>query len=203
MADAVTSATTMPAVSAVAATTRSSPFEGVIDLETYPYSVSTEIKGDRSRTIFSSHGSPIDGDLIVDRKVGTLTSVFNYGRKYAVIDLATTKPKTTLVATASGRQSAVLGHACDVLNVVDGAMHREICLARDLPAFKMAIGPTSDGQGYDPSFGDGFPLRIEIFDASGAVVGKMEATRIEAKTIFPGDLEVPVQATKVTLADAG
>ena len=104
--DATNDPTTAPADQAASPIASAAPgtngsFEGEIELTTYPYSVVTEVKGDRSRTMFLSHGSPTDGNLIVDRKTNTLFTVFSHGSQYTVTDLATVKPKVALVAVST------------------------------------------------------------------------------------------------------
>lgn len=173
------------------------PFEGEIELETYPFSLVAMLKGDRSRIEMYSRGSWTGSALLIDPAANQVAAVTSKGSAYSVTDLASQQKKDELVATDTGRKDAVLGHACDVLNVALPAGHREICLARDLPPLRIVVGPTEDSQGFEPSFGKGFPLRIWLFDASGKVTAKMEATRIDRKPIHDSLFRVPASAKEV------
>lgn len=188
-----------------AAATKTPTFEGDIDLAMAPFFiVQTKVKGNKSRVTFRKGPRQIVGELFVDGDANKLYTPLAGGRKYAELDLAAATPQKPLTATSTGKKEMVLGHECEILSVIDGPNRREICLARDLPPMRINIGPTSDGQGFQPSFGEGFPLRIVIYDATNAEVGKLEAVRIEAKAESASDVEIPSGVEKVPIgADGG
>lgn len=193
-----------PDAAAVAPTpAAASGFEGEIDLSVGPYYVTTKLKGDKAHMIFRKLDGRAMSELFID---GAAKKVYTplRGRKYAELDIGTFAAQRPLVATNTGQKDTVLGHECEILNVVDGQTRREICLAKDLPPLRINVGPTSDGQGFQPSFGEGFPLRIIIFDAANAPTAKMLATRIEAKTEPSAEIEIRSDWEKVPVgADAG
>jgi hypothetical protein len=66
----------------------------------------------------------------------------------------------------------------------------------------MGFGPFAK-LGADSEWGDalkeGFPLRMESYDATGALSVKMEATRIEKKSESDSDFEIPAGYKKMAL----
>jgi hypothetical protein len=89
-----------------------------------------------------------------------------------------------------------------MLAVTDGDSRRDICLATDLPPLLINVGP-ANGKGFEPSFGQGFPLRVTVVTAAN-MPAKMEATRIERKPIADADVEIHADWQKVPMAiDAG
>lgn len=197
------SSSSTPAPVLDAGATKSTGFEGDIDLGMKPFFIiQSKVKGNKSRVMFRK-GPQIVGELFIDGDANKLYTPLGGGRKYAELDLAAATPQKPLTATNTGKKDTVLGHECEILSVIDGDKRREICLARDLPAMRINVGPTSDGQGFQPSFGEGFPLRIVIYDASNAEIGKLEAVRIEAKAERDSDVEIPLGAEKVPIAVDG
>ncbi len=105
----------------------------------------------------------------------------------------------------TGRSDKVAGYSCDVYEFEDttsSAIRTEVCTASGLSM--LALGLASPFNAFAKSddawsavLEHGFPLRIAIIDAkTGAPMMKMEATRIERKSIPDADLRVPAGYTK-------
>jgi len=110
---------------------------------------------------------------------------------------AATKP----IITKTGRTDKVAGYSCDIITMTEpGKRDRtEFCMSKGLTFLGMGMGPFSSmsGSEYGDLMKEGFPLRVQSFDATGAEIMKMEATRIEKKSEPDSDFEVPAGWTKL------
>jgi len=178
----------------------SGAFEGEIDLSVVRFSVTAQLKGDKSHYMMKRYGR-VFSEMFIDGATNKLYTPLR-GHKYAEMPLDAIAPKSELVAKATGDKDTVLGHECEKLTVIDGQSRRDICLATDLPPLLMNVGPMG-GKGFEPSFGKGFPLRISVVTVANMPT-KMEATRIERKPIADSDVEIHADWPKVPVsADAG
>ena len=97
---------------------------------------------------------------------------------------------------ATGRSSKVSGYSCEELQFVDPVTHLRTvaCVSSGLAFFGLGGGPMKDfgfGSWMEAVGESGFPLRAETFDVSGAIVSKVEATRIEKKQEPDSLFQVP------------
>ena len=173
-------------------------FEGEIELEVNGiYTFLVSVKGDKSRIETSKLGTPVLGPMIVD---GTKVFALEPSRRQALVIDASAQPKTTLVPTDTGKTDVVAGHSCSIAEVTEGTTKKTLCIARDLPRLRTNLGVTSGGKDWLPEFASGamgFPLRIVVTDAHGAVLGKGQAVRIEAKSIPESRFVVPASYARV------
>jgi len=191
------SSSTPPAVDAAP----TGPFEGEIDLSVVRFSVTAQLKGNKSHYLMKRADGRVFSEMYIDGDANKLYTPTR-AHKYAELSLDAVAPKSGLVAKKTGEKDTVLGHECEMLSVIDGESRRDICLATDLPPLRMNVGP-SNGKGFEPAFGQGFPLRITVITASN-MPAKMEATRIERKPIADSDVEIHADWPKVTVAvDSG
>jgi hypothetical protein len=198
-------------------------FEGEIDMSVsmmlpsmpakMPSTMATlklEIKGDKSRTETPGLGMASISDAtakkmwMLDPTARTYTELdlATAGKAVAAASTAAPKPKTKV--TKTGRTDVVAGYSCDVYEVDDpsGAMaHTELCMASGLSMMALGLtGPFSMLSAGDDEWKDvlshGFPLRVLMRDATGAPLVKMEATRIEKKSLPDSEFQVPPGYTK-------
>jgi hypothetical protein len=93
------------------------PFEGEIELETYPFSLVAMLKGDRSRIEMYSRGSWTGGALLIDPAANEVAAVTSKGSAYSVTDLASqqrVEPASRLVqptATVAKKTPSARGYA--------------------------------------------------------------------------------------------
>jgi outer membrane lipoprotein-sorting protein len=192
-------------------------FEGEIDMSigmavpSTPGVASTiklEIKGDKMRTETPGLGFVNITDAgkkktwLLEPTAHTYTEMDLSSATAATATAPTTKSKATVVKT--GRSDKVAGYSCDVYEVDDpsGAMsHTELCMASGLSMLAMGLtGPfamfTKGNDAWSDVLSHGFPLRMIMRDASGAPLMKMEATKIEKKSLPDSEFEVPPGYTK-------
>ena len=192
---------TSPSPAAVIDAAPSGPFEGEIDLAVARFSVTAQLKGNKSHFLFKRADGRVMSEMFVDGDANKVYTPLR-GRKYAELSIDAVAPPSGLVAKKSGEKDTILGHECEMLTVVDGHSRRDICLATDLPPLRINVGPAG-GKGFEPAFGQGFPLRISVVDVTNQP-GKMEATRIERKPISDADVEIHADWPKIQIApDAG
>jgi hypothetical protein len=159
------------------------------------------LKGNKSHYVFKHADGRVMSEMFVDGDANKVYTPLR-GRKYAELSIDAVAPKSGLVAKKTGEKDTVLGHECEMLTVIDGMSRRDICLATDLPPLRINVGPVG-GKGFEPSFGQGFPLRISVVDVSNHP-GKLEATRIERKPVPDSDVTIHADWPKVPIAaDAG
>lgn len=167
------------------------------------------IKGDKIRTEMKGMMSYVSITDMGAKKSWVLETT---GHTYSEIDLSktTTPPSTTPKPAAkvvkTGRTDKIAGYSCDVYAIDDPAtsMHLEACSASgiNLIAFGMSnpFGMLAKGGGNEDVLtqlvSHGFPLRIAYLDASGAPMMKMEATRVEKKSVPDSEFTVPTGYTK-------
>jgi hypothetical protein len=105
----------------------------------------------------------------------------------------------------TGRSDKVAGYSCDVYAIDDATyspVRTEVCTASGLSMLALGLSnPFSAFAGGNDVWSEilshGFPLRIAMLDpTSGAPMMKMEATRIERKSIPDADMRVPTGYTK-------
>jgi hypothetical protein len=92
-----------------------------------------------------------------------------------------------LALLKTGKSSKVAGYACDELQFTDPVTHLRTvaCVSSGLAFIGLGGGPMKDfgfGSWMEAVGARGFPLRAETFDASGAIVTKVEATKIDKKS---------------------
>jgi hypothetical protein len=113
-----------------------------------------------------------------------------------------TKPKAT--AKNLARADKVAGYSCDLWEVDDMAMRTEVCIASGLGMMALGLsGPFSMFAKGDDAWSDvlshGFPLRIITSDPSGKPMMKMEASRIEKKSLPDAEFQIPAGYTKTPM----
>ena len=175
----------------------SGAFEGEIDLSVVRFSVTAQLKGNKSHYLMKRADGRVFTEMFIDGDAGKLYTPLR-GHKYAELSLDAAAPKSGLVAKKTGEKDTVLGHECEMLTVIDGETRRDICLATDLPPLRINVGP-ANGKGFEPSFGQGFPLRISVITVAN-MPAKMEATRIERKPVPDSDVEIHADWPKVPVA---
>jgi hypothetical protein len=183
----------------------SMPAGGTIGM---PMSVNMKLKGDRMRMEVSMPGS-FGGSLgatIMDGGKKKSWTLIPATKQYTETDLDTAKataPATTSkpIITKTGRTDKVAGYACDIVTMTEpGKRERtDFCMSKGLTFLGMGIGPfaSMSGSEYGDLMKEGFPLRMQSFDASGAEMLKMEATRIDKKSEPDSDFEVPSGWTRL------
>ncbi len=164
-----------------------------------------EVKGDKVRTQTGMLGASMV--TISDASAKKTWLLNNVAHTYTEIDLS--KPSTTPTITKSaakanntGRHDTVAGYPCDVWDVDDPSVgHTEVCVASGVRMFALGLsGPfamfTREGDAWSEVMSKGFPIRIAMIDTHGTPVMKLEATRIEKKSLPDSDFEVPAGYTK-------
>jgi hypothetical protein len=175
----------------------SGAFEGEIDLSVVRFSVTAQLKGNKSHYLMKRADGKVFSEMFIDGDANKLYTPVR-GHKYAELSLDAAAPKSGLVAKKTGDKDTVLGHECEMLTVIDGQSRRDICLATDLPPLLINVGPMG-GKGYEPSFGRGFPLRVAVVTVAN-MPAKMEATRIERKPIADADVTIHADWPRVPVA---
>jgi hypothetical protein len=120
-------------------------------------------------------------------------------KSYIEMPMPTTTPTTTTTkptATKTGKTDTVAGYSCDEWQVTDSVSHVRTltCVSSGLSFLGLGASPLKDlggGTWMDALGTTGFPLRAETFDASGTLINKMEATRIEKKSEPDSLFEIP------------
>ncbi len=121
-------------------------------------------------------------------------------RTYTEMPLPTTSatptPVTKPTATKTGKTDTVAGYSCDEWQVQDAVSHVRtvVCVSSGLSFLGLGSSPLKDlggGTWMDAVGTTGFPLRAETIDATGTVISKMEATRVEKKSEPDSLFEIP------------
>lgn len=135
-------------------------------------------------------------------------------KRAMALDLATLKAGSELLGLPgkvasdpptvdkTGKGDVVAGYACEIWNVVDASGTTELCAAealtwldlRDLgwASPELALAAVASGQ-------NRFPLRLVKRGTDGAEVMRVEATRVEKKTLDPARFEVPADYQLIEL----
>jgi len=199
-------------------------FEGEIDMKIKSpamgatgfgsgWSIAMKLKGDKVRmemTMPSVPGIPSTmGASIMDGGKKKAYTLMPTTKQYVETDLdPATKPTGPVktgpkpVITKTGRTDKVAGYSCEIMTSQEpGTRARsEICVSKGLTLLSLGMGPFSkmgEGSGFEDILKEGFPLRMEMYDASGVLEMKMEATRIEKKSISDSEFEIPRGYTKM------
>ncbi len=186
-------------------------FEGEIDMKMespiapgVPVVTSFAIKGDKMRMEATAFGAFV---TITDAGAKKTWMLDKTGHTYTEIDLSalstasttSTKPKTKV--TKTGKSDTVVGYKCEVYEVDDATGKTEVCVASGLSMLALGLsGPfsafTSGGDGWSEVLSHGFPLRMVMRDPTGVPIMKMEASRVEKKSLPDSDFQVPAGYTK-------
>lgn len=201
-------------------------FEGEIDMgitfgtmpgaSSMAMTINMKLKGDKVRMDVSMPNMPsmagMTGATIMDAGKKKSWTLMPTTKEYMETDLdPAAKPTVPApppgpkpIVTKTGRTDKIAGFSCDIITVTHpghaGSERQELCVSKGLTFLGMGVGPFSK-LGADSEWGDalkdGFPLRIESYDASGALSMKMEATRIEKKSESDSDFEIPTGYKKM------
>ena len=183
-------------------------FEGEIEMSMGGGTQIMKIKGSKVRA--ESPAAPSAATITdIDAKKSWI--VDHVARSYTEVDLAAASktssgaaPSSKTKAVKTGRSDAVAGQSCDVWNIEDasGAVIADVCVASGLHMMAMGLGGpfsafSQGGDAWSVVYSHGFPLRMEMRDAKGAPMMKMEATRIERKSIPDAEFQIPAGYTKL------
>jgi hypothetical protein len=164
-----------------------------------------EMKGDKLRTEAKGLGGFVTLTDVAAKKTYILDTT---GHTYTEVDLAAVTAAAATAPTKSpakvintGRTDKVAGYSCDVYEIRDAGMRTEACTASGLSMLAFGLSSpfsafSNGNDAWSEVLGHGFPLRITVLDAAGAPMMKMEATRIERRTVPDADLSVPPGYTK-------
>lgn len=188
-------------------------FEGEIDMSmtmamapATGMTTSFEMKGTKMRTETKGVLATVS---ITDAEAKKTWTIDNTARTYTEIELAklssspaTKTAKPTSTARSLGKSDKVAGYSCDLWEVTDATMRVEVCLASGLSMLALGLsGPFSTLTRGDDAWSEvlshGFPLRIVVNDPSGKPMMKMEATRIEKKSVPDSEFAIPAGYTKL------
>ncbi len=180
-------------------------FEGEIDMSTGLGTATMKIKGAKMRT--ETPGLAIVS--IVDADAKKSWSLDPATRTYSETDLAALSkssgaaPRSSATLVKTARTDVVAGHSCDVYEINDGhAVVADICAASGIGMMAMGLGgpfsafATGD-DAWSEAYSHGFPLRIVLRDPKGAPLMKIEAARIEKKSLPASDFQIPAGYTKL------
>jgi hypothetical protein len=166
---------------------------------------SFEIKGKKIRSETKGIASMVS---IADMDVKKSWLIDNGAHTYMEMDLAkssssTSSPtsKSTAKALKLGTSGTVAGYACELWEVTDVGTRTELCIASGLSMMALGLsGPLGMYAKGDDAWSEvlshGFPLRMVMSDASGKPSMKMEATRIEKKSIPDSQFVIPAGYTR-------
>ncbi|HEY2369612.1 MAG TPA: DUF4412 domain-containing protein [Polyangiaceae bacterium] len=188
-------------------------FEGEIDMTmtmalapATGMTTSFEMRGTKVRTETKGLATSVS---ITDMGAKKSWMIDNTARTYTEIDLAklgsssSSAVKSTAKARSLGKADKVAGYSCDLWEVVDATMRAEMCMASGLSMMALGLsGPfsmlfTKDDDAWSQVLSHGFPLRLVITDPSGAPMMKMEATRVEKRSIPDSEFAIPAGYTKM------
>jgi len=187
-------------------------FEGRIDMSmtmalapATGMTTSFEMKGTKLR---SETKGVLGVVSITDMEAKKSWTIDNAAHTYTEIDLAkltatsTATAKSTAKARNLGKSDTVAGYSCDLWEVADTSMRTEMCMASGLSMMALGLsGPFSmfarGNDAWSEVMSHGFPLRMIMSDPSGKPMMKMEATRIEKKSVPDSEFEIPAGYTKL------
>ncbi len=154
---------------------------------------------------------PAEGTLLVDAEQKKAWALVPATQMAMVIDLTavnppdgtpTAGPRTIPahlpseppVIEKTGVVDVIAGYSCDVWNVKSQGNRAELCVADDIPWLDLGSLGWSSPQLAVAAMASGvnrFPLRAVLFDAKGTEVTRMQATRIEKKSLEDARFTVP------------
>ncbi len=187
------------------------PFEGEITMTTTnagrpPQTTVYMVKGTKLR-FTSSTGPAAGGYAIFDATAKKMTTVTDSQKTAMVIDLnnqvgadlASGGPGASKVTIdKTGKTDTVVGYSCEIWKVkeANGGVG-ELCVGKGI-AFPSVTGATAGWMG---QLGDSFPLRVVISDPSGKEKMRMEANKIEKKSLDESNFEVPAGYKTTSMED--
>lgn len=162
------------------------------------------VKKDKMRVEMPTIASTVSMVILIDQGAKKSVILMPASKTYFETPLGTTtstapaSPKPTV--TKTGKSDTVAGYSCDEYRVTDSVTHftSVTCAASGLSFFGISGGPLKDLLSSSSGEITGFPLRTETLDPSGAVITKLEATRIEKKSEADSLFEIPPGYTKST-----
>jgi hypothetical protein len=179
-------------------------FEGEIEMSTGIGTATMKIKGAKMR----SEATGLGVVSIVDSDAKKSWSLDPATRTYREMDLAALSKSSraapsssTLVKTR--RSDTVAGRSCDIYEIRDGgAVVADVCAASGIGMMAMGLGGpfsafAAGDDAWSEAYSRGFPLRIVLRDPKGAPLMKIEATRIERKSVPDADFQIPAGYTKL------
>jgi hypothetical protein len=188
-------------------------FEGEIDMSmtmalapATGMSTSFEMKGTKLRTETKGVVAMVS---ITDMDAKKSWTIDHAARTYTEIDLSklssspsSTPVKSTATAKKLGKSDTVAGYSCELWEVDDTGMRTELCMASGLSMMALGLsGPFSmfakGDDAWSQVLSHGFPLRMIMSDPGGKPMMKMEATRIEKKSIPDSEFAIPAGYTKL------
>jgi hypothetical protein len=187
-------------------------FEGEIDMSmsiamapATGMTTSFEMKGTKIRTETKGIVAMVS---ITDMEAKKSWTIDNTARTYTEIDLgklssaSSATVKSTAKARKLGKSDTVAGYSCDLWEVTDATMDTQLCMASGLSMLALGLsGPFSAFARGNDAWGEvlshGFPLRIVMTDPGGKPIAKMEATRIDKRSVPDSEFAVPAGYTKL------
>jgi hypothetical protein len=160
-------------------------------------------------------GSPPEGAFLVDSDQKKAWVLVPSTQTAMAIDLASMKPPSGAAAPdqpsaprtipaqlpseppvidKTGTQDVVAGYTCEIWNIKTKSNRAEVCVAEDITWIDLGSLGWSSPQLAVAALASGanrFPLRAVLFDGAGTEVSRMQATRIEKKTLESARFAVP------------
>ena len=156
------------------------------------------INGDKAQAQLPSNTGAVVV-LIADGRTKKNTWLF-HSKHEAIVEPMVAHPATSSPkVTPTGRHDVVAGTDCEIveLRTVSGAFD-EVCVASDLTAATQAFTPIADEllDSTEDLPMSGFPLRVLMRGPSGAVIGRMEVTKIDRVAQPSALFEIPTGFTR-------
>jgi hypothetical protein len=160
-------------------------------------------------------GKPPEGAFLVDADQKKAWVLVPSTQMAMAIDLASMKPPTEAsspdqpaatrtipaqlpaeppVIEKTGTQDVVAGYTCELWNIKTKTSRAEVCVAEDITWIDLGSLGWSSPQLALAALASGanrFPLRAVLFDGAGTEVSRMQATRIEKKSLDSARFTVP------------
>ncbi len=214
-----------------ALTGNTQPFEGEITVTSThanhpaPETMLIALKGQRIR--FSTEAKGPGGAGILDLKDKKIIMTMDAQKKFIEMDLGsfnpaaahgmpmpaapaagTAAPATPPKIDKTGKHETVAGHDCEDWTITDSNGHKAVvCMASDVGAFDFG---GMEAASFVPSFlrggffgGPVFPLKAVELDEAGKETSRIEATRIERKSLDDATFAPPPGYTKLDLGNMG
>lgn len=177
------------------------PFEGEIQVAVkaagaakVPPAVTFDVKGERVR--YQAANSTVRA--LADVSAREAFAVSDARKSFTDVDA---KPRGSAVATTdptirkSEFSQKVAGVACDDWTIDDGTERVEICAAKGIPFFDLALAPKAGkaepGWAAALTHEKAFPLSIVAYDEAGKELYRAEATRVDARKLDDATFRVP------------
>lgn len=112
----------------------------------------------------------------------------------------TAAPKTPPTVEKTGKKETIAGYGCEVWIVTSEGKKGEACVADGLSWIDMSdvgMGSPEIAVAAIASEGNRFPLRVISYDAKGAEELRMEAQKVEKKTLPPASFEPPADYARL------